>query len=191
MKPKLLRVPLILAILVAVCPVLRAEIREFEDPTGRKLQAEVIGIEGDSVEVKLKSGKVTKVPMAKFSEIDKSYLKRWQEEHADAEKAKQSAEAEKKRIAEIPIKMEAYCRSQMGKQVGNGECWTLANEAFNACGLKRPGGDLRVWGRLVDWKKEELLPGDIVEYRTAKFDNGGTTGRSTPRWWSGAASAAS
>ncbi len=167
---------LFLAFSIATCLPLRAEMREFEDSTGRKLQAEVLGIEGDSAKMKLKSGKVTTIPLEKFSEIDKSYLKCWAQENADAQKAKQSAEAEQKRIAEIPAKMEAYCRSKMGVQVGNGECWTLADEAFKACGLQRPSGEMRVWGRLVDWKKEELLPGDVVEYRSAKFQNGSSTG---------------
>ena len=176
MKPQASPLSLFLALCLATVPALRAEMREFEDSTGRKLQAEVLGIEGESVKVKLKSGKTTTIPLSKFSEIDKSYLGRWEKENAASQKAKLSAEAEAKRIAEIPAKMEAYCRSQMGVQVGNGECWTLADEAFKACGLKRPGDDMRVWGRLVDWKKEALLPGDIVEYRTAKFSNGNSTG---------------
>lgn len=176
MIARVLQFPCFLAAGLIATAQLHAETRIFEDSGGRKLEAEVLGVSGDTVELKLKSGKVSKLSISKFSEIDKSYLRRWEEEHVDAEKAKKSAEAEKKRIAEIPAKMEAYCRGQMGKQVGNGECWTLADEAFKACGLKRPGGDLRVWGRLVDWKKEELLPGDIVEYRSAKFDNGSSTG---------------
>ncbi len=68
-----------------------------------------------------------------------------------------------------------FCKSKLGKQVGNGECWTLADEAFKACGLKRPGADMRVWGKIVDHKKEKLQPGDIVEFRSARFSDGGFT----------------
>ena len=60
--------------------------------------------------------------------------------------------------------------------MGDGECWTLADEAFKACGLQRPGEDARVWGRLLDLKKEKIEAGDIVEYRAAKFSDGGSTG---------------
>ena len=77
---------------------------------------------------------------------------------------------------ELPLMLVAFCKQNMGKQVGNGECWTLANEAFRSCGLARPGGDNRVWGRLLDLKQEKLAPGDIVEYRNAKFSNGSSTG---------------
>ena len=35
---------------------------------------------------------------------------------------------------------------------------------------------MRVWGRLLDLKKEKMQAGDIVEYRSAKFSNGTTTG---------------
>jgi hypothetical protein len=88
-----------------------------------------------------------------------------------------AAEADaRKRAAEIELKMAAYCRKQLGRRVGNGECWTLADEAFKACGLKRPGQEPRVWGRLLDLGKEEMRAGDIVEYRSARFANGAFTG---------------
>ncbi len=60
--------------------------------------------------------------------------------------------------------------SQKGKKVGNGECWTLAEEAFKFAGLKRqdrPG--VREWGRVVDWKNEEVQPGDILELKDVRF----------------------
>src|SRR5436190_5805959 len=59
-------------------------------------------------------------------------------------------------------KLVEYCKGKKGQQVGNGECWTLADEAFKAHALQRPGGALRVWGRVVDPKKERPEPGDIV-----------------------------
>ena len=44
----------------------------------------------------------------------------------------------------------AYCLAQHGRKVGNGECWTLADEAFKSAGTRRPGKDMRVWGRVVN-----------------------------------------
>ena len=79
-------------------------------------------------------------------------------------------------FAESGSKIAAYCMEHSGKTVGNGECWTLANEAFKAAGAKRPGGDLRVWGREVNTAKESLKPGDILEFQSAKFSDGFRTG---------------
>ncbi|HVK13128.1 MAG TPA: hypothetical protein VM597_30525, partial [Gemmataceae bacterium] len=33
-------------------------------------------------------------------------------------------------------KVLAFAKSQLGKQVGDGECWSLANEAMKAAGVK-------------------------------------------------------
>jgi CHAP domain len=71
----------------------------------------------------------------------------------------------------------AYCKAQSGRKVGNGECWTLADEAFKSAGTKRPGRDMRVWGRIVNPSKEAVKPGDIVEFRSARFSDGIITGQ--------------
>ena len=65
-----------------------------------------------------------------------------------------------------------FCRKNCGHKVGNGECWTLANEAFKATGAQRPGGELRVWGRRLDLRKETPLPGDILECDRTRFSDG-------------------
>lgn len=70
----------------------------------------------------------------------------------------------------------AYCVAQKGRKVGNGECWTLADEAFKSAGARRPGRDMRVWGRRVDPVKETIKPGDIVEFQSARFSDGIITG---------------
>lgn len=70
----------------------------------------------------------------------------------------------------------AYCLAQHGRKVGNGECWTLADEAFKSAGTRRPGKDMRVWGRVVNPAKEEIKPGDVVEFRSAWFSDGVVTG---------------
>jgi hypothetical protein len=69
-----------------------------------------------------------------------------------------------------------FCEINQGRKVGDGECWALANEAFKAAGKKRPGRDLRVWGRVVDPKREEVRAGDIVEFESAIFADGVRTG---------------
>ena len=66
----------------------------------------------------------------------------------------------------------AYCEKNRGKKIGNGECWTLANEAFKNTGAKRPEGQLRVWGRRVDLRRESPLPGDILECERTRFADG-------------------
>lgn len=70
----------------------------------------------------------------------------------------------------------AYCVAQKGRKVGNGECWTLADEAFKSAGARRPGSDMRVWGRRMDPAKEAIKPGDVVEFQSARFSDGIITG---------------
>lgn len=67
-----------------------------------------------------------------------------------------------------------FCRSHRGKKVGDGECWALANEGFKATGRTRPGADLRVWGRPVAYRREAILPGDILECEKTSFADGST-----------------
>ncbi len=69
----------------------------------------------------------------------------------------------------------AYCRKHSGRKVGDGECWALANEAFKATGARRPNGQLRVWGRQLDLRRESPLPGDILECDKTRFADGSYT----------------
>lgn len=71
----------------------------------------------------------------------------------------------------------SFCLSKSGKRVGDGECWTLADQAFRAAGFTRPGGDLRVWGRKVEYRSSLLAPGDVIEFRSAVFADGTVTGK--------------
>jgi hypothetical protein len=66
----------------------------------------------------------------------------------------------------------SFCQKNRGRKVGNGECWTLANEAFKTTGAQRPKGQLRVWGRRLDLKRESPLPGDILECDRTRFADG-------------------
>jgi len=70
----------------------------------------------------------------------------------------------------------SYVKSVMGTTVGSGECWDLAQEALDGCGAdwNRP----RAFGTLLDPVKDEIRPGDIIQFRSVKLveklPNGGT-----------------
>jgi hypothetical protein len=55
----------------------------------------------------------------------------------------------------------------MGTTVGRGECWDLAQEALDGCGADWD----RPWkfGALLDPAKDEIRPGDIIQFRTVKL----------------------
>ncbi|MCB0769707.1 MAG: hypothetical protein KDC00_04800 [Flavobacteriales bacterium] len=55
-----------------------------------------------------------------------------------------------------------FVNSRIGTKVGHGECWDLAAEALNTAGAKWDGA--YGFGDVVDWRKQEVLPGDIVQF---------------------------
>jgi hypothetical protein len=55
-----------------------------------------------------------------------------------------------------------HVRAQEGKKVGRGECWDLAAEALNTAGARWDG--FYGFGTVVDWRKDAILPGDIVQF---------------------------
>src|SRR5438552_529643 len=72
--------------------------------------------------------------------------------YADEPKGKDKAKA----APTINDKVVEFCKKNAGEQVGNGECWTLANEALKAAGAKSsaaykdtPNKSDYVWGDLV------------------------------------------
>ena len=176
MKNLILKLPGILGAVSLLSLSAGAVPRPFTDIEGRTIKAELMSASETSVTVKLTSGRTADIEISRLSQLDKIFIEGWVAEHKKEEKDKADATAAAVRAAEITVKLTAFCKENLGKQVGNGECWTLANEAFNACGLHRPTGNLRVWGRLLDFKKEKLQAGDIVEYRSAVFAGGSHTG---------------
>jgi hypothetical protein len=63
-----------------------------------------------------------------------------------------------------------YARSQMGRQVGNGECWTLADQALRAAGAHRPGTAgyaTYVFGKRIS--RRSLQPGDVIQFEGVTF----------------------
>jgi uncharacterized protein (TIGR03067 family) len=79
-----------------------------------------------------------------------------------------------KRVAEpagpLNCKVLQFAQAQRGKQVGNGECWTLADQALKAAGARRPGrggyGPF-VFGKPVALKA--LAPGDIIQFEKVRL----------------------
>jgi hypothetical protein len=145
------------------------EMRTFTDSSGRHIEAEVTDATESSVTVLMKDGRKFTLSLEKLSEEDQQFVTDWRNR-----RAKDAAAA--KRAVELPASIAAWCKSKVGEQVGNGECWTLANEAFKACGASRPGKDLRVWGREVAFRTEKIQAGDVVEFRSAQFKDGNFTG---------------
>jgi hypothetical protein len=72
--------------------------------------------------------------------------------------------------ASLGAKIVAFAREQQGTQVGDGECYDLADQALRRAGAKSapaygvitPDGDY-IWGKPVDVK--DAQPGDIVQFR--------------------------
>ena len=62
-----------------------------------------------------------------------------------------------------------FASSQIGKQVGNGQCWTLAAEALKAAGARPPQG--YTYGEEIPLRN--IQPGDILQFTRARFDEPG------------------
>jgi hypothetical protein len=95
------------------------------------------------------------------------------------------AASRKKVLPKLNRKVIEYAQARMGKQVGNGECWTLADLALSFAGARRPGRDglaLYAFGRKLS-SKTKLLPGDVLQFEKAEFyhqDKSGWSSQSMP-----------
>jgi hypothetical protein len=64
-----------------------------------------------------------------------------------------------------------FAVDNLGQQVGDGQCWTLADRALRYAGAQPPGtGGLGPYefGRLLD-VDEEVWPGDVMQFEGAFF----------------------
>jgi hypothetical protein len=69
----------------------------------------------------------------------------------------------------------AYARNRLGQSVGDGECYTLVNNALQNAGARSapdygaitPDADY-VWGAVVSLS--DLRPGDIIQFRDYRYD---------------------
>lgn len=151
----------IVALLLQVLPA-PCSLRVFRDTEGRKVAAELLDAGPGWAQVKRVDGQRFTIQLDRLSADDKAWVEDWRQK-------RDAAEARQKREEANRAKLVAFCKAHHGQPVGDGICWTLADEAFKACGLRRPGREPRVWGRLIDLTKEKPLPGDIVEFRSARF----------------------
>ena len=71
----------------------------------------------------------------------------------------------------------AFAKENKGKAVGDGECWGLVNLAYRSAGVRHRGG--RVWGRQVNWQREGVRPGDIIEFENARYPHAYTDAHHT------------
>lgn len=72
-------------------------------------------------------------------------------------------------IPELNRAVIEFVQAHVGKKVGAGECWDLAAEALNNAGAHWDG--LYGFGELVDWKRVELFPGDIVQMENVEVEH--------------------
>jgi len=81
-------------------------------------------------------------------------------------------------VASLPIipplnqKILDFVLKHKGEQVGNGECWTLADEAFKAAGTTHP--DVYVWGQPLR-AGDLVLPGDVVQFTSLRLESNGSS----------------
>jgi hypothetical protein len=59
------------------------------------------------------------------------------------------------------IKIVEYVNTVIGKKVGRGECWDLANEALTYANARWEFPTK--FGRAIDYKKEQVLAGDLIQ----------------------------
>ena len=65
-------------------------------------------------------------------------------------------------------KVVEFCKSKIGQQVDRGECWDLAKYSLEYAGADWiPPLD---YGDNYNYKKVEILPGDIIQFENAKFE---------------------
>ncbi len=69
-----------------------------------------------------------------------------------------------------------YAASQVGKTVGNGECWTLAAEALKAADAQHANG--YTYGHKLA-AGEAVKPGDVMQFTSCVFKGG-----DSHHWWS-------
>jgi hypothetical protein len=83
------------------------------------------------------------------------------------------------RLPEMNQKVVKYVKSVLGKQVDRGECWDLANQALTR---NNANWDFEYkYGKPVDPKKDEIFPGDIIQFKNVKvtYTVGNTTTKET------------
>jgi hypothetical protein len=77
-----------------------------------------------------------------------------------------STQAQEK-IPPLNQKVIEYVTSVIGTQVDRGECWDLANQALILIDAKWDRN--YVYGKELNPKKDQILPGDIIQFKNVKI----------------------
>lgn len=75
------------------------------------------------------------------------------------------------KLPELNAKIVQYLDSVMGKKVDRGECWDLAAGALAHAGAYFDRSSMKtidVYGRLLNPDKEEIFPGDLIQFYNVK-----------------------
>lgn len=86
--------------------------------------------------------------------------------------------AQQQPLPEMNARVVEYVKSVLGEKVDRGECWDLANQALTYAGAswKKP----LLFGRIIFPDKENILPGDIVQFTNVTMEH--KEGTTTTRW---------
>jgi hypothetical protein len=95
-----------------------------------------------------------------------------------------SSFAFKAELPELNAKIITYLDSVMGKKVDRGECWDLAAGALAYSGAYFDRSSMKtvtIYGRELNYKKEEVLPGDLIQFENVElaWKDGNTTYKET------------
>jgi len=80
--------------------------------------------------------------------------------------------AQNSKLPELNKKIVDYVSSVIGTTVDRGECWDLANQALSATGAyfnRSSKKTIYTFGKEIDSSKQEVLPGDIVQFTNVKL----------------------
>ena len=65
------------------------------------------------------------------------------------------------------LKIVEFAYLNVGKTVGDGECWDFVNSAYRYAGIRYHHG--YKWGRRVNWQTEGVRPGDVIQFSNARY----------------------
>ena len=168
-SPKL---PAIAAALLFLGP-LHAQSRIFTSSDGKIIEAEYLSSSESHVTLKLnRNGREYTIPIERLSNDDQQFVAELRASRETAAEAKAAADARAAEADAAAKKIAQFAQDNIGKTIGNGDCWTFANHAFIAAGVRRPGKATRVWGKEIDWREEKARPGDILELEKVVFASG-------------------
>ncbi|MFT6245366.1 MAG: hypothetical protein ACJA0U_002395 [Salibacteraceae bacterium] len=71
-------------------------------------------------------------------------------------------------IPEINKKIVKLAKKKIGKKVDRGECWDLAKYVLDETDAE--WDKFEVYGELINWKKDCIKPGDIIQFEKIKLE---------------------